>query len=85
MGLGLKYLYTTQEILCLKDKLSQVYQRSITGKLYKTSLELIIIELGMGSDLHLIPQELMESIATDTLIISTCLFLQNHKLELHHY
>jgi hypothetical protein len=84
MGLGIKHLFTTQEILRLRDIIFQVFQRSTTGKLYKTSLELLIIELGMGTDLHLVPVDVIRSIATDTLIKSTCLFLNTHNLELHH-
>jgi hypothetical protein len=57
MGLGLKNLFTIQEILRLKDILRHVHQRNTTGRLYRTSLELLIIELGMGSALHSIPQE----------------------------
>jgi hypothetical protein len=84
MGLGLKNLFTTQEILRLKDILIHVYRRNTTGKLYRNSLELLIIELGMGTELQLIPQDLLGALATDTFIKSTCLFLQSYQLELHH-
>jgi hypothetical protein len=70
-GLGIKNLFTTQEILRLKDILSHVYQRTMMGKLYKNSLELLIIEMGLGMDLKAIPQDVLITLTTDTLIKST--------------
>jgi hypothetical protein len=74
MGLGVKNLHTTQEILRLKDILSHVYQRTDTGKLYRTTLELFILELGIGTDLHLLQPHVIQLLSTDSRIKSTVQF-----------
>jgi hypothetical protein len=48
MGLGLLQLFTVQEAARLKDIVIHIYNNTLTGQLYKTSLELLLIELGMG-------------------------------------
>ena len=42
------------------------------------------MEVGMGTDILLLPSNALQSIATDSLVKSTCLFLQQHNLELKH-
>lgn len=84
MGIGVKHLHTTQEIYRIEDILSHVYQKSTTGQLYRTSLELLHIEVGMGTALHQIPPDMLTQLATDSLVKSTCQFLPLHNLVLHH-
>ncbi len=84
MGLGVKHPHTTQEICRLKDIISHVSQRTNTGILYRNTLELLILELGMGTVLHLIKEEVLSLLATDSLIKSTVQFLLQHGIELHH-
>jgi hypothetical protein len=48
MGLGLLHLFTIQEAARLKDIILHIYNNMLTGQLYKTSVELLLIELGMG-------------------------------------
>ncbi len=52
MGLGMQHLYTIQEISRLKDIIDCTYKVTTTGNLYKTTLESLILELGMGTYLH---------------------------------
>jgi hypothetical protein len=84
MGLGIKHLHTTQEILRLKDLLSHTDRNTTMGNLYRTSLEILIIELGMGTDLSSIPPQTMASIATNSLIKSSILFLLKQNIDLIH-
>lgn len=79
MGLGIRNLYTVQETMRATDILSQVFRRSTSGRLYRSSLELLLIELGMGSELHLIPGEMLDNLTTDSLVKSTCQYLRQIK------
>jgi hypothetical protein len=80
MGLGLPHLYTIQEISRIKDILSHTYASTTTGYLYQTSLELLLLEIGMGTDLHLVSYELTSNLATNSLIKSTWQFLNSNNL-----
>lgn len=60
MGLGVKPLHTVQEIAWIKDILSHVFQKSTTGKLYRSSFKMLLIELRMGPNIHLIPKEMLD-------------------------
>jgi hypothetical protein len=84
MGLGSKHPYTVHEILRIKDILSHTYQRSTAGNHYRTSLELLLLEIGTGHDLQRIPQEAIHLLSTETLVKSTYQFLLTHHLELQH-
>jgi hypothetical protein len=70
MGLGLPHWYTIQEILRIKDLISHTYTSTTTGHLYQTSLELLFLEIGMGTNLHDIQYDLVSNLATNSLIIS---------------
>jgi hypothetical protein len=50
-GLGIKHLYTVQEIARLKDLIQHTYARTTTGQPYHTTLEYLFLELGMGTKL----------------------------------
>jgi hypothetical protein len=84
MGVGVQHPYTIQEIVQIKDILSHVHRRTITGDLYRTSFEILLLEIGMGAELNQIPQEVMFSLATESLVKSTCNFLQTYDLSLYH-
>jgi hypothetical protein len=55
-GLGIKHPHTVQETMRIKDILSHRYCKSTTGKLYRTSLEIFLLEIGMGQELSRIPK-----------------------------
>jgi hypothetical protein len=84
MGLGVPNLHTTQEIHRLKDLLCHVDHCTTMGSLYRTSFEVMLIELGMGTDLTSMETTTMSFLATDSLIKSSLLFLRKHNIELRH-
>lgn len=63
-----------QEIARIKNILNHVHCRSITGTLYCTSLEILILEVGMGVHLHTIPKDTLEVLSTESYVKSTCQF-----------
>jgi hypothetical protein len=84
MGLGVPNLHTTQEIHRLKDLICHIDRRTAMGSLYRTSFEVMLIELGMGTDLSSMEPTTMSFLATDSLIKSSLLFLGKHNIELMH-
>jgi hypothetical protein len=47
LGLGLWHLYTMQEIKRAQDLIYSQFEGSITRKLYETSMEVLLIEIGI--------------------------------------
>jgi hypothetical protein len=84
LGLGFKHLYTLQETARLNDILNHTHCGTTTSNLYVTSFELLFIELGLGTDILQIPSTYITNIASDSLVKSTCLFLHQYNLDLHH-
>jgi hypothetical protein len=84
MGIGIHHPYTIQEILRIKDILRRVHKHSTTGKLYRSSLEVLILEIGMGEEIQNLPEDVVDTLATDSLVKSTCQFLQKYDLTLLH-
>jgi hypothetical protein len=84
MGLGFKHLYTIQEIARIKDIIHHSFQHTTTGHLYVTSMELLLLELGVGTILHNIPFISVANLATNSLIKSTWKFLYDHQIHLMH-
>ena len=60
------------------------FRNTNTGTLYRSSLENFFIELGFGTDISEIPIDTIRSTATDSLVKSSCIFLRQHNLDLHH-
>jgi hypothetical protein len=83
-GIGIKHIHTLQEIARLKDILQHTYSRSTTGLLYKASLEYLILEIGMGTNLTIIDYNKYQSLATNSLIKSNWQFINRHQITLHH-
>jgi hypothetical protein len=81
-GLGFRHLHTDQEIQRLKDLVFHTANDTITGRLYRASLELMHIELGSFLPLHRLSLELLGSLVTDSLIKSTWEFMSEHGLSL---
>jgi hypothetical protein len=46
----MQHRFTMQEIARLKDLVIHTFNDTLTGQLYKSSLELLLIELGIGSE-----------------------------------
>jgi hypothetical protein len=71
MGLGFKHLHTIQEITRLKDMLLHKFTNSITGELYRTSIELLIIELGISVNFRRLDYTSLHHLVTDSLVKSS--------------
>jgi hypothetical protein len=84
LQLGIQHLYTIQEIARLKDIIHHTYKATTTGDLYRTSLELLFLEVGMGTNLADIGFDSTSYLATDSLVKSTWQFLNDNNLQLHH-
>jgi hypothetical protein len=56
-GIGLPHLYTCQEIACLKDMVLHTTNNTTTRALYRSSLELLHIELGSFLPLSMMPYD----------------------------
>lgn len=83
-GLGIRHLYTTQEITLLKDIISHTARGSLLGELYRQSLSTLILEIGLGTKLHQINYTLYGPLVTCSLIKSLWSFFCTHQLDLHH-
>jgi hypothetical protein len=81
-GIGINHIHTVQEIARLKDILQHTYINSTTGLLYCTSLEYLILELGMGTNLTQIDFNKYQHLATNCLLKSTWEFIYIHKITL---
>jgi hypothetical protein len=90
-GLGIKHLHTNQEIARLKDILSHTTKGALLGDLYKHSLTVLLLELGLGPDLSQIDYNKFGLFCTaackqTTIIVSGTLFPTplNYLLVSHH-
>ncbi len=83
-GIGIKHIHTLQEIARLKDILHHTYTGTITGQFYRTSLEYLLLELGMSTDISAIDYNNYHSLATNGLVKSTWEFLCQHNITLRH-
>jgi hypothetical protein len=84
MGLNIYHLYTLQEISRLKDIILHTFNDTLTGKLYRTSLELFFIELGLSPTGHW-DISTVDLLTTPSLIKATMLFIKQHNIALKHY
>jgi hypothetical protein len=48
-GIRIKHIHTLQEIARIKDIIQHVYDKTTTGKLYHTTLEHLILEVGINT------------------------------------
>jgi hypothetical protein len=84
LGLGINYLHTTQEIQRLQLIIDHTTKDSDTGKLYKASLEHLILEAGMENDILNLPFIELSFLNTSSLVKSTWQFLSFNNIHLHH-
>jgi hypothetical protein len=73
MGLNFLHLFTVQEIYRLKDIIFYTANDTLTGWLYLSSLELLLLELGFNTR-YLWDPPLIDLLATDSLVKATCVF-----------
>ncbi len=65
LGLGLKHIYMVRQVFRLKDIMHHTFSKSMTGKLYRNSLEIYFIEAGIGTSLLSLPVQFTEWITTN--------------------
>ena len=83
-GLGISHIFFIQDIYRLQDIIFHTSTYSITGKLYKSTMELLIIELGSSLSLQELPFQEVKSLLMNTLIKSSWDFLSSNNLYLRH-
>jgi hypothetical protein len=84
LGLNFLHLYYLQEIARIKDIIFHTFNDSLTGKLYKSSMELFFIELGIDPQYSCLDPNIIEALTTPTLIKSTMLFLIKNNIQIKH-
>jgi hypothetical protein len=84
MGLNILHLYYLQEIARIKDIIFHTFNSTLTGRLYKTSMELFFIELGIDPQHSHLDPNLIDVLTTPTLIKSTMLFLVTNDIQIKH-
>ena len=82
-GLNFLHLFMLQEIARLKDIVFHTFNGTITGLLYTSSLELLLLELGCNTNFQWV-LNLINVLATDSLVKSTWCFLHTYNIVLHH-
>lgn len=84
-GIDFQRLHTLQEIARIKDLLTHTHRDDLTGKLYRASLEILLIETGHHSSLDIIPSNILTIAAIPSLIKSTLQFLNATDISIQHY
>ncbi len=83
LGLGLKHLFTMQKISRAQDFIYSQFENSFTGQLYESSLEVLLIEVGILKSLACLSYDTLGFLATDSLLIRTWEFLDKNQFQLH--
>lgn len=68
LGLGIQHLYTMQEITRARDFIYSKFESSITGHLYESSLEVMLVEIGILKPLAHLSYEKIGILATNSLL-----------------
>jgi len=84
MGVGIEHLFTVQEILRLKDILFHMTYDTDTGILYRISLELLLLEVGVSSRISMLDYDQLSILASPSLVKSTWKFLSEYQIHLEH-
>jgi hypothetical protein len=80
LGLGIIHLHMIQEISRLTDLITHTADMTITGSLYRASLEVFLIEMGISTDLDSIPFDKTHFLSSDALIKSSWEFFCSYKI-----
>ncbi len=64
--------------------MSHTFKNTTTGDLYRTSMELLNIELGMGTDFSFTPYHLFSCLVTLSLVKSSWKFIYEERIQLKH-
>jgi hypothetical protein len=68
IGLDIKHLFLLQEIMHIKDIILHNSNATLTGQLYRASMELFFIELGITPSLLLTRQKAVDCLTTPSLV-----------------
>jgi hypothetical protein len=68
IGLDIKHLFLLQEIMHIKDIILHNFNATLTGQLYRVSMELFFIELGITPSLLLTRQKAVDCLTTPSLV-----------------
>ena len=82
--LGLKHLYTLQGIMHIEDLIHQTSQGTLTGELYRSTLEQLMVNIGYGSDLFSAPYATLGKLMPYTWMTHLWEFLDRRGLQLKH-
>jgi hypothetical protein len=84
VGLNIPDLYTMQEITRRLDMVSHTARNTTTGSLYRTLVELLIVEAGMGTNIFNLNYKQLSKMRTESLVKSSWKFLHDARIQLHH-
>ena len=84
LGVGLPHLYSLQGILHIEDLLHHTSQGTLTGELYRSTLEQLIINIGYGSDLFAAPFAKLGALMPYTWMTHLWEFLDRYGLRIQH-
>jgi hypothetical protein len=84
MGIGIQHIFTTQAIRRLRNLIVHTALQTLSGDLFRASLEALIVEVGIGDDIKDYPYHQLSFLATKRLIKSTCWYLSKCQLCLSH-
>jgi len=68
IGLDIKHLFLLQEIMHIKDIILHNFNATLTGQLYRASMELFFIKLGITPSLLLTRQKAVDCLTTPSLV-----------------
>jgi len=85
MRLDIKHLFILQEIARIKDIVFHTFNDTLTGRLYRASMELFFLEIGINpTNLTINQYSIIEHLATPSLAKSAMIFLLQYKVILKH-
>ena len=85
MGLDIKHLFILQEIARIKDIVFHTFNDTLTGRLYRASMEHFFLEIGINpTNLTINQYSNIEHLATPSLAKLAMIFLLQYKVILKH-
>jgi len=85
MGLDIKHLFILQEISRIKDIVFHTFNDTLTGRLYRASMEQFFLEIGIKpTNLTINQYSIIEHLATPSLAKLAMIFLLQYKVILKH-
>jgi hypothetical protein len=84
MGLDIKHLFILQEIFQIKDIIFHTFNETLTGKLYRTSLELFFLELGVQTWPFTADEQVIAALTTPSPVQSSMIFMAQFHIHLKH-